>query len=169
MSQFQIALSYVLSWEDPNGKFLPVPDVGGQAVAGINSAKWPIDFDKVMSVSAENRPQLVYDFYQKNFWNPLKIGAIQHQDISSRILDQAVNGGTHSPIRLLQRAVAACGKSLVEDGILGPVTIDTVNSLDQGDLLAAFRNQRLLFYKKIVDNNPEDAKYLKGWEKRALA
>ncbi len=169
MSQYQPALSYVLNWEDPKREYLSTPDVGGYAIAGINSHSWPSDYAKISEAPQSARSQLVYDFYQKNFWNPMKIGGLLSQDVANRVLDQGVNGGSEGSIRLLQKAIIACGVTAGEDGVFGPQTMEAANSLDPDRLLSSFRNQRLSFYKKVVDNNEHDAQYFDGWEKRALA
>lgn len=169
MSQFQPALSYTLNWEDPKREYRSVPDKGGFAVAGINSVKWPNDFKRIIEVSLNQRSQLVYDFYQKNFWNLMKIGGLLSQSLANRVFDMGVNASAMTSIRLLQRAIKIYGKNIVDDGIFGPITMEAANSIDSERLLAAFRTQRFHYYKEIVDEHPEDSIYLDGWEKRALA
>jgi len=169
MSQFQPALIYTLNWEDPKREYRSVPDKGGFAIAGINSAAWPDDFKSIVEVPLNQRAQKVFDFYQKNFWNPMKVGGILSQNLANRIFDMGVNASDRTSIHLLQRAIIVCGKPISDDGFLGPETMEAANSIDVERLLAAFRTQRFHYYKEIVDNHPEDAKYLREWEKRALA
>ncbi len=169
MSQYPPALNYTLNFEDPNRVYSWVPDIGGFAIAGINSAAWPTDYANIAAAPQNQRAQLVYDFYQKNFWNPMKIGGFSSQDIANRVFDEGVNASSSTSIHLFQRAVIVCGISLVEDGVNGPKTMEAANSIDEEKLLAAFRTQRLRYYKKIVDNNTQDEKYFAGWEKRALS
>lgn len=169
MSQYQPALSYTLNFEDPKREYSWVPDVGGFAIAGINSAHWPEDYKRIAAAPQYDRANLIYDFYQKNFWNPMRIGGLLSQNLANRVFDEGVNASALVSIHLLQKSIILCGVHVVEDGVFGPVTMEAANGLDSERLLAAFRNQRLQFYKKIVDNNQDDLKYFAGWEKRALA
>jgi type VI secretion system secreted protein VgrG len=168
MSSYSPALSFTLDWEDPKRLYSVVPDAGGYSVAGINSAAFPKDFAAISSAPQTQRSQMVYDFYLKEFWNPLKVGGILSQALANRVFDEGVNASSYTSIHLLQRAVVSLGQILKEDGVLGPTTIEIVNELDPEKLLAAFKDQRLKYYRSIVDNNPSDSKYLEGWEKRAL-
>lgn len=169
MSQYPPALKYVLDEEDPRRQYKNVPDSGGYAIAGVNSHAWPSDYVIIFNAPVEKRPQLVYDFYQKKFWNPMMIGGIDFQDIANRVLDEGVNAGGDTSIKLLQMCLVQMGHSVKIDGILGPDTRTTVNAQDPERLIALFRNIRLSHYKKIADNNPTKIKYLGNWERRALA
>jgi len=41
MANFDVALQWALDFEDPQRKYAVVPDVGGYAVAGVNSHVFP--------------------------------------------------------------------------------------------------------------------------------
>lgn len=169
MSQYPPALKYVLDEEDPKRHYKNVPDSGGYAIAGVNSHEWPADYVIIFNAPLENRPQLIYDFYQKKFWNPMQVGGIDFQDIADRVLDEGVNAGGITSIKLLQMGLVQMGLKVEVDGILGPDTRTTVNAQDPEKLLAVFRNIRLFHYKRIADHNPTKVKYLGDWERRALA
>jgi lysozyme family protein len=170
VSQFQPGLSFLLNNEDPKHQYAAVPDIGGFAIAGINSASWPSDYAKIAALPQSQRTQAVSDFYQFNFWNKMQIGGLVSQDVANRVLDMGVNAGAITGIKILQKALWALGCSgIIIDGILGTITIEAANSFDSDRLLASFRQTRLAYYQKIVDNNPQDQKYFTGWEARALA
>lgn len=167
MAQFQPALDYVLDWEDPKREYAAVPDVGGQAIAGVNSAAWPVDYPVIAAASGADRIRLVSNFYRYKFWNPIQVGGIQDQDTANRVMDQSVNGGGKTGPRLLQEAANSIGANLIEDGALGPDTLEAVNGIDPDRLLATYRLARTNHYKSIAAAIPADAQYLPEWLKRA--
>jgi lysozyme family protein len=169
MSQYQPALNYVLDWEDAKRQYRILPDNKGYAVSGVNSIEWPLDYKNIAAALLKDRPQLIYNFYQNQFWNPMKLGALDFQDVANRIMDEGVNTGSATAIKLLQKSLVSLHQALAVDGVMGPDTWDATNAQDPEILLATFRNSRLMYYKRIIDNNPQDATYFAGWEKRALA
>lgn len=169
MSQFEPALDYVLDFEDAPRLYNAVADVGGYAIAGINSASWPTQYAQVASFPQAQRGPAVAAFYERYFWTPLMAEALLSQDIANRLMDQAVNGGSNSGVRLLQRAANQCGATLAQDGAMGPRTIAAVNGIDPVQLLAAYRAARAENYRAIVEAKPQDEKYLTEWLKRAEA
>ena len=165
MSQFVLALSYTLNWEDPKREYLPVPDVGGFAIAGINSHYWPREFEEIKAASTIVQKQnLVFKFYQINFWNPMKLGGLDSQDLANRVFDEGVNASTHIAIKLLQRSL-----HVLEDGTMGPDTLQAANIQDPDKVLALYRTTRLNYYRRVVDVNSDDSRFFGEWEKRALA
>jgi lysozyme family protein len=170
MSQYPPAFSFLMDNEDPRRQYRVVPDSGGYAISGINSKIWPKDYFEVSMAPQDQRPQIVYDFYQKNFWVPSQVGGLDFQEVANRVFDEGVNAGGETAIKLLQKSLIKLGAvTLKMDGILGADTRDCANSQDPDRLLAVFKNVRLTYYKRIVDNNAVDSKYLGEWEKRALA
>ena len=173
LSQFPPAFDYIMQFEDPEKYCAEVPDApaGARAISGINSAAWPLDFDKIAALPQSDRLPAVQAFYEANFWTPLLLGGLESQDVANRVLDEAVNAGPHVGAILLQDAINCCGQTppLAPDGEIGPLTLDAANALDSDRLVAAYRVQRVARYNQRVARNPQDAIYLKTWLKRANA
>lgn len=168
MSQFQPdAINFLLNNEDPRHEYASVPDVGGRAISGINSASYPEDYADIASIPQDSRGPAVADFYKRCFWNPLQAGGIESQDVANRLLDQAVNGGLNTGAIMLQRAANDCGCKLTADGHIGPMTLEAVNALDSDRLVTAFRARRAAHYEAIVAENPARSIYLDQWLARA--
>lgn len=169
MSQFLPALSFVLDNEDRQRQYANVPDAppGAKAISGINSAAYREQYAKIAAIPQALRGPAVQDFYQTEFWNPTGAQGILPQDLANRVLDQSVNGGLKTGPLLLQTAAISCGASLTVDGEIGPQTLSVVNSLDQTELLAAFKTARVNHYRSIAAHNPADLKYLPEWVARA--
>lgn len=164
MTEFQPAFEYVMTWEDPKGECATVPDVGGQAISGINSAAYPEQFAAIEALSQEDRPLAVENFYQTEFWAKLHVDGLLSQDLANRVMDQSVNGGLETGPILLQRTVG-----VEEDGDIGPLTLAAVNAIPQSVLLPKWRQVRLKHYQDIVTNKPQLAKFLPEWMRRAEA
>ena len=161
MSQFPPALDYVLNFEDAARSYANVPDVGGYAIAGINSKSWPASYAAILACEQSSRGPMVATFYQNSFWTPMKLGGLDSQDLANRVLDAGVNMGIGTAIKLMQNAANLLKPGLVEvDGANGPNTLAAVNSLEPEAILAAFRSLRLGHYQEIVDNDSSKAVYL---------
>lgn len=167
MSQFSPAFDFLMDSEDSRRQYAIVPDIGGNAISGINSASFPEDYADIASIPQDSRGPAVSDFYQRCFWSPLNAGGLDSQDLANRVLDQAVNGGLNTGAVMLQRAANACGCRLAEDGHIGIMTLEEVNALDSERIIAAYREARCSHYRAIVAAKPEDQKYLAQWLARA--
>jgi len=168
MSQFPPALEFTLNWEDPKRKYAVVPDVGGYAIAGVNSHAWPAQYAQIKSLSQDQRPPAVAHFYLAEFWNPMKVGGILNQDVANRVFDAGVNAGPGTAVKLLQKAINALGgDSVTVDGQIGPGTLAAANACDPEALLASYREQRKERYVEIVKVNPGLAGNMPEWLRRA--
>jgi lysozyme family protein len=79
-------------------------------------------------------------------------------------LDWAVNSGITSATKALQRLV-----SVDVDGVCGPVTIGAVNRMDGRALVKALGRARQAFYCHIVQQSPDQIRFLQGWLARNWA
>lgn len=170
MSQFPPALNFVLDHEDRNRAYAVVPDPGGAAIAGINSRAWPTAYANIARLPQVQRASAVANFYQTEFWNVMRLGGLQSQDLANRVLDCGVNCGLYTATRMLQSALnTAYGWKIAVDGILGPDSLTAINDADAERLLAAYRQARVEHYENIVKLNPADEVYLPAWKERAQA
>lgn len=169
VSTFHEALSFLLNNEDALRQYAIVPDAGGFAISGVNSKSFPTQYARIAALPQSQRGPVVANFYLAEFWTPMKIEGIVSQDLANRVLDEGVNAGAGTSIRLLQKAANSLGATLTIDGSLGPLSLAAINALDPDRLLNAFRLQRQQRYAAIITGNPQDVAYLKAWDKRALA
>jgi lysozyme family protein len=79
-------------------------------------------------------------------------------------LDWAVNSGIGSATKALQRLVG-----VDVDGVCGPVTIGAINRTDGRALLKALGRARQAFYVHIVQQSPDQIRFLQGWLARNWA
>lgn len=116
--------------------------------------------------------RLTYDqalaIFRHYFWNALQLDRLPARP-AAIVYDMAVNHGTARAVKLAQRGYNRCvlhGTKLVVDGKLGPLTIAAL-SKDTSKINSAIIDAREDFYADIVQKDPEQGKYLRGWLNRA--
>jgi lysozyme family protein len=177
MANWTIAYNWMMNFEDAPRACAQVPDaspcgVDGPcfAISGINSGAWPAEFAAIAALPQSEREPLVQQFYQNHFWNNW-YAQVESDDLCKRVFDFAVNGGSGTAVRCLQRAVNSLAgdgaAQLIDDGEWGPMTLGAVNATDPAAMTTAFQAARVAHYQAIVAANPADAQYLPQWLARA--
>lgn len=75
--------------------------------------------------------------------------------------DGCINNGVRRANIFLQLAA-----QVTPDGDVGPATIAKVRTLNPVKMCNSICNEREMFYRQIVKNNPVQLKYLNGWLRR---
>jgi lysozyme family protein len=98
--------------------------------------------------------------YRGLFWVQIRGDEIQNQFVADILFDGHVNhGGTG--IRLMQRIL-----NVEVDGKVGPITLAAINMFDPEILYKRYKEARRLYYHRIVEKNPMQQVFLKGWLRR---
>lgn len=104
--------------------------------------------------------QFFYDLWIKN-----KFNQIATQQIADIFFDWFVNTirvyatkGYSVPVKEVQKIVGS-----TTDGVMGPNTINAINSFDQAKLFAAIKTARENFYKTLVSKDSSLSEFLPGW------
>ena len=100
------------------------------------------------------------EVYYKRYW---LTGACDKMSYPLTIIhfDGCVNHGIKRANKFLQAAVGA-----VADGAIGPATLRAIQAADQEQVIRSVSQQRANFYNAIVERDPVQAKFLKGWMAR---
>jgi lysozyme family protein len=176
---FEKAFAHTLRWE--GGYANIAEDRGGETYMGIARnihPFWPgwqiIDNYKAnvgpiawnQKIDNPNLEYQVYQFYKTNKWDKHRLGMIYSSDVAAKVFDMIVNHGQGS--RLVQQAVnAVAGKEkLKEDNFVGPKTVAAINSLSPSRLLDKLLEIRREYYHKIVERDPSQQRFIKGWLRR---
>ena len=156
---FNIAFAFAMAFEDPKCQCVIVPDVGGHAISGINSAAFPAEYAVIADASPSARALMVRNFYLDHFWNRW-LESLHDIELAKRVFDAGINMGAETAVRVLQKAL-----NIKEDGAWGPNTLGTANSASNavGLVIAA----RVAHYQDIVAKHPDKAVYLDEWLARA--
>lgn len=101
---------------------------------------------------------LAEQFYD-DMWDESGFNWIKSQKVADIIFDFYVNSGG-AAIRLVQKLL-----NLKTDGVMGPLTIAAINDAGEG-FLDELWDARRYFYTKIVQRDPEQIIFLRGWMNR---
>ena len=112
---------------------------------------------------------LAVQIYRECLWDVNDYGQIDHETVATKVFDMAVNHGEVRGEKFAQRAAnqVGCQPPLTEDGHLGPKSFIGINSVDPDALVHKMCDLQAGFYQQIVDHDPTQAKFLKGWLRRA--
>jgi len=174
MADFQPAVQITLQNE---GGFFHNPVTGEIVNHGItlkfvqDSGYEPdADEDFIRNLTVGTASQI----YEEYFWDAHHIGSINDQALANKVFDLTVNmgpGGASHPgaLTLLQSAVNACGGQCATDGILGPISLGQINSLDPAKLLMQYKTLIAHRYRAIATGNTDLTADLNGWLTRLNA
>lgn len=168
---FSIAVTETLESEGffSNDKY----DAGGKTKFGIT--------DQVATANGKNVETLTkeeaIEIYKKQYWDLIQGDNIKCQGIALILFDLAVNSGVGRAGMVLQDALNIQNKvgsewpNMKVDGILGPVTMHTLN-----ELIPAKKQNRELFqtiffdrgglYLDICRNKETQESFIDGWQNR---
>lgn len=135
---FNKAMKFVLRWE---GGYVNHPnDPGGATNKGVTQAVYD-QYRKNKKLQVQTVKNItdaeVYDIYRRQYFDPISAG-LDSEDLIICAMDFAVNSG-----------VSRSKKYLL-------LTKDPIK----------FNDNREIYYKKIVANNPKLSVFLKGWMNR---
>jgi lysozyme family protein len=136
------------------GGFVDHPaDPGGETKYGISRRSYPGEDIKGMTLGRAKH------IYRRDFWGPAGCDAVPPA-VRFDLFDMAVNAGVGKAARTLQRAVGA-----VEDGIVGPRTLQLLNSMPPSRVVARFAGHRLEHMASL----PTWPTFGRGWARRVAS
>lgn len=160
MAEIQLAFAWVLRHE--GGYSNDHLDHGGETKYGITAAV----------ARANGFIGDMHDFtigeaariYRSDYW---RFDGLTSQRVATKVFDMSVNIGLHTAVRLLQEALAILGASIDTDGNCGPFTVITANAADPEAILGLLSTLSAKYYQSIVDQKPDQARFINGWLARA--
>lgn len=106
---------------------------------------------------------MIADFYRLHFWDRMQGDGLRDAQVAFSIFDFAVNAGVSTSVVLAQNVA-----NVNADGVMGPASLQAINSMDPEYFLAAFTVAKILRYIAIVKKRPTSRKYFFGWVCRAV-
>lgn len=105
--------------------------------------------------------------FKKGFWDFIQGDKIASQAIADILVDWTWGSWNDSIIETQKILNKHFGFKLTTDGQLGPKTLAAINSVDSIKLFNLIHNAKLVFYQKIVNEEPSQIEWLNGWKNRA--
>lgn len=147
-------------------------DKGGPTNFGVTQAtysRWlgrEATIDDVKNMTEEEAREI----YESMYFTGPRIHTLPEPP-QTLILDMSINHGPRNAIRMLQRTInlAEFGPCDV-DGVMGPQTrrlAERAANAMGNYFQNAVVEERIKFYHKIVENNPSQEVFLRGWLRRA--
>jgi lysozyme family protein len=137
-------------------------DPGGATNFGITQRyldnarnRWP---DLPASVADLNVSQ-AFMLYQSDEWVEIHGDQLPAM-VAPLVMDEAVNGGPGTAVRLLQESL-----NIAADGVIGPQTLAAAQAADPAKLAAEYAARRAVFYAKLEDS---EAQFELGWMRRLI-
>jgi len=133
-------------------------DKGGETKWGISTKSYPNL--NIKSLTLADAQQIYYnDYWKKTMCDKMPIAvAMVH-------FDACINNGSSRAVKFLQQSCNAG-----EDGLIGPGTLSKVQESCAADghkaVVEKMLSNREAFFKKIVDKDPTQSVFLKGWLNR---
>lgn len=154
--RFQEIYGHTLFWEGGDQLHKVAGDSGGHTKYGI-----AYNYNKQHFKSLDAFKKMTYDeaceIAYLNYCLPIKLDLV-NKECQAMLFDMAFNMGTKQAIKCVQRIF-----NLTVDGIIGAKTKAVLAKLDKESLYY----QRMIKYQRIVDNDPTQEKFFKGWKNRS--
>ncbi len=166
MAEFEKYIDKLLALEGGYAKLKN--DKGGATKYGVTLQTWKefgYDKDGDADIDEEDIKKLTPEeakMIAKNvFWDYFKADQIKNQSIAEFIADWGYHSGRTTIAKKVQTLLG-----LKADGIFGTITLNRINSLEQGQLFNLLKLARLDFVRKIVERDPTQERFYKGWVNR---
>lgn len=141
-------------------------DPGGETKYGICKSSYSHVNIKALTI------EQAAEIYRRDFWDKLRLSDIRNQTIADEIFDTAVNCGPGTAARITQVAINLTNypePDIAVDGVIGPSTLAAINNHKSlSALYKALNGLQFMHYTKIVEGNPKQEKFFRGWLKRVF-
>ncbi len=104
--------------------------------------------------------------YELLYWKPAGCCKLP-SPVDVTVFDGAVNCGIRQGVKFLQEALNLYGCGLAVDGVIGPVTLNALSSVENTRVLCAVVLwRRVLYYLSLANTKPTMRAFLRGWLNR---
>ena len=105
----------------------------------------------------------VSNIYKTMYWDKCYCDLLPNK-LDLVIFDFGVNAGPSRSVQRLQKILG-----VVQDGSIGPKSLAAITSLPIDQLITSCLEDRKHYYQSIVEMNPKNTVFLKGWLNRVEA
>lgn len=143
-------------------------DQGGPTKFGVVLSTWrehgydkdgdgDIDIDDIRKLTEDDARYIA----KKIFWDYFNADLILNDSVAELIVDWGYNSGRKTVAMIVQRLV-----KIVDDGIIGPQSINAINCAQQEGLFDALKIERKVFLNNIIKRKPDQVVFYDGWMNR---
>jgi len=125
-------------------------DPGGETKYGVSKRSYP--GEDIASLTLDRAKFL----YRRDYWGPAGCDSVP-DGLKFDLFDMAVNSGVVRAIKTLQTAARES-----DDGVIGPRTLQALQSMPAAALVARFNGARLMFMTDLSNWG----NFSKGWARR---
>jgi lysozyme family protein len=140
-------------------------DYGGETKYGISEEQYPDEDIKNLT------PERALAILEADYWEPYHLSDILDQTVANQCFFLFVNMNPEKATKIIQTAVNGVGRAIIfvkVDGVMGPVTIQAVNSLAPYWLSDRLRVESCRYYLKRVDQDRSQEANFIGWIRRVV-
>lgn len=104
--------------------------------------------------------------HKATFWDRIDGDNIHDQKVASTLFDHHVNADQLTFSRSIYSKAISMVQEIVEvknDGIMGPVTLKSINEYDSDILFDKYQAERINYYNHLVKIKPKNKVFLNGW------
>lgn len=88
--------------------------------------------------------------FKTMFWDEMQGDSINDQAVAEILIDQGINSNPKTATKMMQRVLNQYfSKNLVVDGILGPNTLNAINSVNSKELFVRYSKAREYYYRSL--------------------
>lgn len=169
MASFDIFLPILLGFE---GGYVDDPsDPGGETNKGITMAIFQQCSHQLLGIDpTSDNLRAITDaqaglIYKPLYWDKVRGDSMELQALANIVCDFYVNAGTHAS-KLLQHTLNGLGANLVEDGGIGPATVQALAQYPGVQVYSSYKQGRIAYYQGLGQRYPQ---FLDGWLNRTNA
>lgn len=161
-ADFGDAFDYTL--KDEGGYVNHPNDRGGPTNKGITLKTLSTYLGrKATSTDVKNlKNETIRDIYKKKYWDVLNLDKVIDNKIATPIFNIGVLCGPGTVAKYVQEIVGVS-----QDGKFGPVTLDAINTMDNGVFVPRLCDRLQKRFDEIVRDNPSQKVFANGWRNRA--
>lgn len=164
MADYKRLTPFILRWE---GGYVDDPDdAGGATNRGVTIGTYTAycerrGLPKPSKADVRRMPMAHWEeIFKTMYWDRWQADRIKSQSVANICVDWVWASGAWG-IRRVQRLLG-----VREDGIVGEVTLASLNARDPRRLFAEIRADRYAFVEEIIRRRSQNAKFRKGWLRR---
>jgi lysozyme family protein len=164
MADYKRLVPFIRKWE---GGFVNDPyDKGGATNAGVTIATYRA-YRKQKGYATTSVDDLKgmtsvewQEIFKKLYWDRWRADGIRSQSVADILVDWVWASGVWG-IKIPQRLLG-----VTVDGVVGPVTLETLNRLEARKIFDTIKSARVQFIDDICRRTPTNERFRRGWMNR---